>query len=59
MIFITAVITLFFMAFVSQLKVSMQWTNLLPAKDPQTIEYSRILKEFKSASSIVIVVQGT
>ncbi len=58
MIAISTIITIIFMVFASQLKLTMQWTNLLPSNDPQTIEYNRILKEFTSASSIVIVVQG-
>ena len=51
-------ITVLFGFYASQLAITMSWTDLLPEKDPRTVEYNRILSEFTSASSIVLVVQG-
>ncbi|GAG96081.1 unnamed protein product, partial [marine sediment metagenome] len=42
----------------STLKMSMRWSDLLPMGDPMAQEFDRILKEYKSASTIHIVVQG-
>ena len=42
----------------SQIKMDMRWSDLLPMGDPMAQEFDRILKEYKSASTIHIVVQG-
>lgn len=42
----------------SRIQVSPKWSDMLPAGDKRTEEFDRILEEFVSASSIVIVVQG-
>ena len=36
----------------------MRWSDLLPSKDPRTIEFNKIIDEFVSATSLVVVVQG-
>ena len=40
------------------LSVTMRWSDLLPTKDPRTIEFNKIIDEFVSATSLVVVVQG-
>jgi hopanoid biosynthesis associated RND transporter like protein HpnN len=42
----------------STLKMDMRWSDLLPMGDPMAQEFDRILNEYKSASTIIIVVQG-
>ncbi len=42
----------------STLRMDMRWSDLLPMGDPMAQEFDRILKEYKSASTILIVVQG-
>jgi hypothetical protein len=42
----------------SKLKTSMRWSDLLPMSDPMSQEFDRILKEYKSASNSIIVIQG-
>ncbi|KPJ72653.1 hypothetical protein AMJ52_05620 [candidate division TA06 bacterium DG_78] len=42
----------------SRLKMEMRWSDLLPMHDPVAQEFDRILKEYKSAETIHIVVQG-
>ena len=42
----------------STLRMDMRWSDLLPMGDPMAQEFDRILKEYKSASTIFIVVQG-
>jgi predicted RND superfamily exporter protein len=38
--------------------MDMRWSDLLPMQDPVAQEFDRILKEYRSASAIHIVVQG-
>lgn len=42
----------------SRLQVNMRWSDLLPERDPMAQEMERILEEYKSASTTIIVVQG-
>jgi len=55
---VALIITLIFTVFASQLSVTMRWSDLLPSDDPRTLEYDKILKDFNSASSIVVLVRG-
>ncbi|ACF12624.1 exporter of the RND superfamily protein-like protein [Chloroherpeton thalassium ATCC 35110] len=54
----TLILTLLFAYFASNLRTTMRWADLLPEKDPRTIEYNEIVNEFTAASSIVVLVQG-
>jgi len=36
----------------------MRWSDLLPSKDKRTIQFNKIIDEFNSATSLVVVVQG-
>ncbi|UCG41794.1 MAG: MMPL family transporter [candidate division WOR-3 bacterium] len=42
----------------SNLKLNMRYADMLPSDDPKAQEFDRILTEFKTASSTIIVVQG-
>ena len=43
---------------VRTIKVDMRWSDLLPLHDPVVQEFDRILKEYKSVSTIHIVLRG-
>jgi len=58
MLVIVAVLTIIFLALASQLKITMRWSDLLPSKDRRTISFNKIINEFVSATSIVVVAQG-
>lgn len=58
MLTIVAVLTIFFLILSTQLQVAMRWSDLLPENDPRTVQFNNIIKEFKSSTSIVVVVQG-
>ena len=58
MIVLVTLLTIILGIVSSRLHVTMRWSDLLPAADPRTIEYNRIIEEFKTASNIVIVLQG-
>jgi hopanoid biosynthesis associated RND transporter like protein HpnN len=38
--------------------MELRWSDMLPANDPKAKEFERIIEEYKSASTILIVVQG-
>ncbi len=40
------------------LEVTMRWSDLLPTGDRRTVQFNRIIEEFVSATSLVVVVQG-
>ena len=58
MLAIVIILTLIFMALAMQLDVTMRWSDLLPSGDPRTIQFNKIVEEFVSATSIIVVVQG-
>ncbi len=58
MLSISALLFVLALLLSSTLGITMRWSDILPAHDPRTAEFDRILKEFKTASSIVVVVQG-
>jgi len=58
MLGIVVILTIIFILLASQIKVTMRWSDLLPSKDRRTIQYNKIIDEFASATSIVVVVQG-
>jgi len=51
-------LTLIFGALAGHLKVAMRWSDLLPTGDRRTVQFNRIIDEFVSATSLVVVVQG-
>ncbi|MBN1223501.1 MAG: MMPL family transporter [Candidatus Aminicenantes bacterium] len=50
--------TFVFAFFAAQLKVTMRWADLLPSGDKRTLQFNKIIDEFVSATSLVVVVQG-
>ena len=42
----------------THLSVTMRWSDLLPSQDPRTVQYNKIIDEFSTATSIVVVAQG-
>ena len=52
------ILTVFFGVLASRIQFTTKWSDMLPRGDKRTIEFDRILDEFISASSIVVVVQG-
>ena len=58
MLLIVLLLTLVFGFFAGHLKVTMRWSDLLPSKDRRTIEFNKIIEEFVSATSLVVVVEG-
>lgn len=55
---VVLILTVIFEGLASRIQISPKWSDMLPAGDKRTLEFDRILDEFVSASSIVIVVQG-
>lgn len=51
-------VTLFSLVFAINLEQSMNWSDLLPSDDPRTVEFDRVIRDFVSSSSVIVVVQG-
>ncbi len=58
MLSIVLLLTLVFGFFAGHLKLTMRWSDLLPSKDRRTIQFNKIIEEFISATSLVVVVEG-
>ncbi len=58
MLLIVTVLTAIMAALSTQLSVTMRWSDLLPSDDPRTVQFNKIIEEFTSSTSIVVVVQG-
>jgi predicted RND superfamily exporter protein len=58
MLAVVGVLTVVFGLLASQIKITMRWSDLLPAKDRRTVQYNKIINEFVSATSIVVVILG-
>ena len=58
MLWIMAGITLVTMILSGGMSMTPKWSDMLPEGDKRTIEFDRILEEFQSASSIIVVAQG-
>jgi predicted RND superfamily exporter protein len=58
MIAIAVLITVILGVFASQLTITMRTQDLLPEGDPRVDQFNRIIDEFATATSIIVVVQG-
>ncbi|MFC2156890.1 RND family transporter [Acidobacteriota bacterium] len=58
MLLFVVILTIIFGVFASQLKMTMRWSDLLPSHDPRTLEFNKIVDEFKTATNMIVVVQG-
>lgn len=60
-LFLAAAICLIFVSYLyatGRFTVDISWSEMLPANEPMAEEFDRILKEFRSASNSIVVVQG-
>jgi len=55
---IAVLITVILGGFASQLTITMRTQDLLPEGNPQVDQFNRIVDEFSTATSIIVVVQG-
>jgi len=58
MLILVIAVTIVCIILASGIQITPKWSDMLPKGDKRTAEFDRILDEFNSASSIVIVVQG-
>ncbi len=58
MLIVIAIISLVTAGLTSRMSMTPKWSDMLPKGDKRTIEFDRILEEFQSASSIIVVAQG-
>ncbi len=55
---IFGLLTVIMTIFSSRLQTTMRWSDLLPEDDPKVQEFDHVIREFSSASSIVIILEG-
>jgi len=58
MVLVVLFLTIIFSFFAGQLKITMRWSDLLPSGDKRTVQFNKIIDEFTSATSLIVVVQG-
>jgi len=58
MLLVVLLITLILGMFAANLKITMRVSDLLPSRDEKVIQFNKILNEFTTATSLVVVVQG-
>jgi len=58
MILIVIVLTIIFGGLAEHISITMRWSDLLPSKDVRTLEFNKILEEFTTATSAIVVAQG-
>lgn len=58
MLALSLLLTVVLGGFAARLTVTMRTTDLLPQKDPRVVMFNRILDEFATSTSLVVVVQG-
>ncbi len=58
MLILVILLTVIFGFLSTKLTVSMRWSDLLPSKDRRTIQYNKIIDEFTTSTSFVVVAQG-
>ena len=58
MLLVVFLLTIIFGVFAEHLKLTMRWSDLLPSGDKRTTQFNKIIDEFTSATSLVVVVQG-
>jgi predicted RND superfamily exporter protein len=58
MLLVVLLVTVILTILSGQLSVTMRWSDLLPENDPRTIQFNKIIEDFKSSSSIIVLAQG-
>jgi predicted RND superfamily exporter protein len=58
MVLIVVLLTALFTAFAAQLELSTHTSDLLPAGDEKVRQFNKVIDEFATATSLVVVVQG-
>ena len=51
-------LTIIFIGFAEHLEITMRWSDLLPSGDKRTEQFNKVIDEFTSATSLVVVAQG-
>lgn len=52
------IVTVFAAISASRIRMDMRWSDMLPMNDPKAREFDKIITEYKSASTFLVVVRG-
>lgn len=55
---VAVLITIILAGFAGQMEIKMRWSDLLPEGDKRSEQFNKIIEEFVTASSLIVVVQG-
>ncbi len=58
MLSLVIILTLVFGVLSEHLQVTLRWADLLPSGDRRTVQFNKVIEEFVSSTSIIVVVQG-
>jgi len=58
MVTLVTIISLICLFLASNLDQTMRWSDLLPSNNRKTLEFDKVIREFVSSSSIIVVVEG-
>jgi predicted RND superfamily exporter protein len=58
MALVVLLLTVIFAVFAGQLSITMRTSDLLPERDPKVVQFNKIIDEFTTATSLIVVVQG-
>ena len=58
MLLIILFLTIIFIALAGQIKIKMRWSDLLPSGDRRSEQFNKIIEEFTTSTSLVVVLQG-
>lgn len=58
MLLIILFLTIIFIALAGQVTIKMRWSDLLPSGDKRSEQFNKIIEEFTTSTSLVVVVQG-
>ena len=58
MALVVLILTVIFFAFATRVSVTMRTSDLLPERDPKVVQFNKIIDEFTTATSLIVVVQG-
>ncbi|MFC2168299.1 RND family transporter [Acidobacteriota bacterium] len=55
---VVIVLTIMFIGFAEHLEITMRWSDLLPTGDKRTEQFNKVIDDFTSATSLIVVAQG-
>ena len=55
---VVIILTVIFIGFAEHIEITMRWSDLLPTGDKRTEQFNKVIDDFTSATSLIVVAQG-